>query len=89
MFYLEGCVPNVEEFLLPKEVFIELATKCGMVNVLYQNAGEYLQAQTQRRIRDNDSSRYKYSENDYDHSKNPLEWQVTSLYDVFMFRLKT
>ena len=33
LFYLEGCVPRVEEFLLPKEVFIDLASKCGLENI--------------------------------------------------------
>ena len=85
LFYLEGCVPRVEEFLLPKEMFIDLASKCGLENVLYQNAGDYLIEQTEKRIRDGSSN---HSRKDYEHSKTSLEWQVTSLYDVFMFRLK-
>jgi SAM-dependent methyltransferase len=86
IFYLEGCVPRVEEFLLPKEVFIDLASKCGLENILYQNAGDYLVQQTEARIQDGSSN---HSKKDYEHHKTPLEWQVTSLYDVFMFRLKT
>jgi len=88
-FFLQDCVPHVEEYLLPKEEFIALAKQCGLKNVLYMNAGEYLERETARRIdgyyQFNTGMECTTSDCHRINVDEELNWQVTSLYDVFAF----
>ena len=73
MFYLEDCVPGVEEYLVPKDTFIELASSCGLKNTFYQNAGAFLETRDECNV---------------DIEKN-LDWNVTCLYDIYIFLKKS
>lgn len=87
-FYLEGGVLDLEEYLVPKEQFIALAKECGLKIRLYMNAGAYLELETSRRIDGYYSANTTGSTKQDCLRKNEqeeLDWNVTSLYDVFMF----
>ena len=72
-FYLEDCVPGVEEYLVPKDTFIDLASSCGLKNTFYQNAGVFLETRDECNV---------------SIEKN-LDWNVTCLYDVYVFVKKS
>lgn len=83
MFYLQDCVPNVEEYLVPKDDLIDLAKRMGLSVKIYMNAGDFLEKETNRRIgNDPNVGRFDYFRGD---EEDELNWNVTSLYDVFVF----
>ena len=89
-FYLEGGVPDLEEYLVPKDAFLALAKECGLKNTLYMNAGEYLERETKRRVAsETDDSPWVNCTGskmtDCQRSAGNLDWNVTCLYDVFVF----
>lgn len=81
-FYLQDCVPSVEEYLCPKKTLCDIAKKCGLRNVYFENASTYLQ----RTI-----NKYKDEWEDIPVNildtlgEKDVDWQVTSLYSVFVF----
>ena len=73
IFYLEDCVPSVEEYLMPKTEIMALADECGLINTFYQNAGAFLETRDECNITID---------------KN-LDWNVTCLYDIYIFAKKS
>lgn len=73
IFYLEDCVPSVEEYLMPKTEIMALADECGLINTFYQNAGAFLETRDECNI---------------NIDKN-LDWNVTCLYDIYIFAKKS
>ncbi len=95
-FYLEDCVPCVEEYLCPKQILCDIAKKCGLHNVYFENAGIFLK-DTVKKYKDDewqddipygflDTVELKYYKQDVPIWKEDLDWQVTSLYNVFVFQ---
>lgn len=92
-FYLQDCVPCVEEYLCPKQILCDIAKKCGLRNVYFENAGIFLKHTVNKYkdewedIPDNilDTVECKHYKEDVSFWKEDLEWQVTSLYNVFVF----
>ena len=72
-FYLEDCVPGVEEYLVPKDTLIELASSCGLKNTFYQNAGLFLETRDECNV----------------NIEKNLDWNVTCLYDIYVFAKKS
>lgn len=73
IFYLEDCVPGIEEYLVPKDTFIELASSCGLKNTFYQNAGVFLETRDECNV----------------NIEKNLDWNVTCLYDIYIFVKKS
>ena len=41
-FFLEGCVPGLEEYLVPENDLVALADEAGLEKALVQNAAEFV-----------------------------------------------